>query len=125
MKPFCEVIVSDVMPAMRALVAKELMKKGLKQSEVSNLLGITQPAVSQYLGELRGYNVKMLQSNKKIMGMIRSVAEDIASKKFDSKKIHQKLCQICIKVRKEGMVCSLHASEYTSLKSSSCGMCKK
>jgi hypothetical protein len=36
MKPFCEIIVANILPAIRAVVAKELIEEyGLNQTEVS------------------------------------------------------------------------------------------
>jgi len=49
MKPFCEIIVAKILPAMRAIITKELMQTyGFNQTEVAQKLGITQPAISQY-----------------------------------------------------------------------------
>ncbi|TAL47322.1 transcriptional regulator, partial [archaeon] len=49
MKTLCEIVVSDIMPTLRALITGDLMKTyGFNQVEVSERLGITQPAVSQY-----------------------------------------------------------------------------
>ncbi|HUI40108.1 MAG TPA: helix-turn-helix domain-containing protein [Methanothrix sp.] len=49
MKFPCEIIVWDVLPSIRAAIAKELVKRGISQKEVSQMLGITPPAVSQYV----------------------------------------------------------------------------
>jgi predicted transcriptional regulator len=49
MKPPCELIVWYVIPTIRAELAKEMIKLGLSQKEVSERLGITQSAVSQYV----------------------------------------------------------------------------
>ena len=85
MKPFCEIIVAKILPAMRAIITKELMQTyGLNQTEAAKKLGITQPAISQYNRELRGYNVKLLQSNKKVIGEIKELAAAIASGKTKS-----------------------------------------
>ena len=46
----CEIVVKTVLPVMRAMVAKELIKVyNLKQVEVADLIGVTQAAVSQYV----------------------------------------------------------------------------
>lgn len=42
-----------MLPSIRAAVAEELVKRGLAQKEVSKLLGITAPAVSQYPDQRR------------------------------------------------------------------------
>jgi len=124
MKPFCDIIVSDVLPAMRALLAKELMHTyGLNQSETSKKLGITQPAISQYMRELRGNRVKILESNKKINRMIKKLAESIAKGKIKTAEANEKFCDICVVVRKEKLICKTHIASYPSMKS--CTICLK
>jgi uncharacterized protein len=45
-----EIESKSLIPAVRAILAKDLVKaKGLKEEEVAKLLGITQAAVSNYL----------------------------------------------------------------------------
>ncbi|MBI5133381.1 MAG: hypothetical protein HZA83_01580 [Thaumarchaeota archaeon] len=113
MKPFCEIIVSVVLPAMRALIAKELTQTyNLNQPEISRKLGITQPAVSQYRSEVRGQRVRLLQSNRKIMSLIQSLSHDIASDKVEAAQIHEKICKICRKIREEKIICQLHETAY-------------
>lgn len=57
MKPPCEIVVWYVIPSIRSKLAKELLKLGMKQKEISQLLEITQPAVSQYISDKRGHEI--------------------------------------------------------------------
>jgi hypothetical protein len=124
MKPFCEIIVADILPAVRAVVAKELIEEyGLNQTEVSKKLSITQPAVSQYKRELRGTGVKILRSNKKVMSSIKKLSRKIASGKINSREIHQNFCEVCLKIRKEKIICRVHAGAHPSL--AYCNICFK
>ena len=122
MKPFCEIIVSDVLPAMRAVLANEMSKTyGLSQVQISKKLGITQPAISQYIRELRGQRAKVILSNEKMMDLIKKLAHDIAVDKTDmgSKTLHKKFCLICRNIREEGLICKLHKDSWPSM-----GPCK-
>jgi len=120
MKPFCEVIVSDVLPALRAIIANEMAKSyGLSQVQISKKLGVSQPAISQYARELRGRKVKAILSNEETMKLIRKLSHDIALSDIDSKYIHKSLCAICKKIREEGLVCQMHTDMYPSI-----GPCK-
>jgi len=113
MKPFCEVIVASVLPSIRSLLAKELIVSyKLTQEEAAKLLGLTQPAISQYYRESRGTKVKILENSKKVMRMIRSLGNDIVTKKVDSRKIQQEFCKICKEVRREKLICKLHKDIY-------------
>ena len=55
MHPPCELMVETFLPAMRGLVAHELAKKGFSQSKISKLLGVTQPAINQYLAKPQNF----------------------------------------------------------------------
>ena len=62
---------SDFLPAMRALVAKELINNyGMTQTDVAKKMDMTQPAISYYLHELRGIKVKVLNKNEKVMDFV-------------------------------------------------------
>jgi len=109
MKPFCEIVVSSILPAVRVLITKELVQTyGLSQTKAASILGITQPAISQYSKELRGLRVQPLQTNKKVMNAIKKVSAEIASGNVKSVQLHEKFCEICEKIRKEKIVCRMH-----------------
>jgi len=102
MKLFCETAASDILPALRALLTKELTQTyALTQVEISKKLGITQPAISQYKRELRGHRVKTLASNEKIMDEIKKLSADISLGKIHSDEIQKRLCFICRKIMEE------------------------
>ena len=116
MKPFCEVIVTTVLPAIRSLITKELLTKyDLTQKEAAHLLGLTQPAVSQYSRESRGFKVKILEKQSDIMKVIDELSKDIVSKKIEPKEIQSKFCSICKKVRSTRIICHLHEEIYPSI----------
>lgn len=109
MKPFCEIIVSDVLPAVRVVLTNELSKTyNLSQTEISKKLGMTQPAISQYSRELRGHKTKIIRSNEKVMSIIKELAREIAMTEMDPRRLHKKFCEICKNIRKEGLICKLH-----------------
>ena len=59
MKPPCELVVWYVLPAIRSELAKSLLSLGMKQKDVSQLMDITQPAVSQYITDKRGSGINI------------------------------------------------------------------
>tara|TARA_Y100000310_G_C20552790_1_gene748985 strand:- start:875 stop:1192 length:318 start_codon:yes stop_codon:yes gene_type:complete len=48
-----ELIVSKVLPAIRAKLAMRLKETGVTQREIAEILGLTPPAVSQYMSGKR------------------------------------------------------------------------
>jgi len=95
MKPPCEVVVKDILPAIRAMLVKELIEHHhLSQVEVASKLGITQPAVSQYLRMLRGAGRDRILL-KNIEKYVQMLADDIARGKLKRKQIIERYCLIC------------------------------
>ena len=95
MKPPCEIIVWYVIPAIRSELAKELLKLEMKQKEVSELMDITQPAVSQYITDKRGSGI-CLKDNVK--GMIHGFAKDLYEGNASKIDLVPRVCKICKKV---------------------------
>lgn len=101
MKTYCEVVVSDFLPAVRALVTKELINNyGLTQTNVARKMGMTQPAISYYLHELRGAKVKILNKNEKLMDLVKKVSAEIAS--GNEKTVDMQ--EICKRLRDENIL---------------------
>ncbi len=95
MKFYCEIVVGEVLPALRALITNELIKNyDLTQQQVANKLGLTQPAISQYMKYLRGENGKKLQKNKKFMIIVKKFSKDIANGKMSSNDTMRKILEI-------------------------------
>ncbi len=90
----CETAVWHILPAIRSEVAKELVKCGLSQKEISERLGITQPAVSQYVTSKRGSNVTM---NNEVSVLIRSLAQDVAEE--SDVDLNGRMCEICTRIK--------------------------
>ena len=122
MKPFCEIVVQVVIPALRALLAKDLMKEhGLTQQETAKKLAVTQAAISQYQSDLRGYKVKTLEKNEKVMNEIKRLAFDLVKKDLNKIDASIRLCEICKIIRKEKLICALHKEACSSLEN--CEIC--
>ena len=87
-------VVWDVLPSIRAAIAVELVKRDLPQKEISKLLGITPPAVSQYVSKKRGYHIEF---GEEIKASISKLAEDLLEKKVDNPV--KRICEICRMMR--------------------------
>lgn len=105
MRPPCEIVVWYVIPSIRLELAKELLNLGMKQKEISELLDITQPAVSQYISDKRGHGIKF---NKEIMDQIKIFANDLKDGKLNQSGIISRICELCRRIKTEDVVCQLH-----------------
>jgi len=86
----CQKIVWDLVPAIRASLATELVKKGQSQAASAKLLGIAPSAVSQYISGKRGYRIEFQGETKE---MIEKLAQDLIENKADDFVV--RMCQIC------------------------------
>jgi predicted transcriptional regulator len=97
MKPPCEEISKNVIPTTRALLVKDLIERHkLSQVDVATRLGITQPAVSQYLRALRGTSrTKSLIKMSDYMESLTKFSDDIAAGKVRGSQISEMYCKLC------------------------------
>ncbi len=97
MKFPCEEIANKIIPAIRAEIAVKLAKEyGMKQIEISKILGITQGAVSHYISSYRGKEREIILKNPEIRKKIDEMAKLILNGEFEE----EKMCQICKILRK-------------------------
>lgn len=96
MKPPCEIVVWYVIPAIRSELAKELLNLGMKQKDVSKLMDITQPAVSQYITDKRGSGIKL---DDNVKDMIKEFARQLSEGEATKVDLIPKTCNICKNVK--------------------------
>jgi predicted fused transcriptional regulator/phosphomethylpyrimidine kinase/predicted transcriptional regulator len=73
-----EVVVDEFLPTFRALLAADLRDRGLTQSEVAELLGISQSAVSKYAhGEVSTND--RLAADDRVTDLVERLGEGLAS----------------------------------------------
>jgi uncharacterized protein len=100
MKSPCEGIVWDVLPSIRAAIAGELVKRGISQKDVSQMLGITPPAVSQYVSKKRGYNIEFREDIREAIGRL---ADDLIQKEVEN--LTSRICEICRSLQEDKAAC--------------------
>jgi len=96
MKPPCEIVVWYVIPAIRSELAKELLNLGMKQKDVSKLMDITQPAVSQYITDKRGSGIKL---DDNVKDMIKEFARQLSEGEATKVDLIPRTCNICKNVK--------------------------
>ena len=106
MKPPCEMVVWYVIPAIRSELAKDLLKLGMKQKTISELMDITQPAVSQYLTDKRGSGIEFNDDVKKL---IQDFADDLNDGTATKADIISRTCYICKRIKTEDILWQIHS----------------
>ena len=101
MRPPCEQVVKYVLPAVRSIVAKDLIENhGFTQVAAAKKLGTTQAAISHYMYSRRGDKwIDELKRNNIIMAKVNEVTSGITEEKYDSIHVVSKLCELCVTLR--------------------------
>lgn len=95
MDNFFELMSREVMPAIRALMAKKLIDNGFSQKESAERLGLTQPAISQYKRGMRGANIDSISRNPEVARMANGLAKRIATGQVTTREINLEMLDIC------------------------------
>ncbi len=95
----CEDFVVEFLPAVKATIVRKLYNEyDLSQVNISEILGITQPAVSQYLSGARGE----YPLDEKVEKTAKDVADEIyelySNEELTLRDIDELLCKVCRKI---------------------------
>ena len=90
-----------------ARVTKKLIENyKLSQNRVAFLLETTQPAISQYKRDERGFKDGIFKDNPSLIETIESIARKLASGEMSPEESNLEFCKICKMLHPEGM-CSI------------------
>ncbi|MDD5254147.1 MAG: helix-turn-helix domain-containing protein [Candidatus Nanoarchaeia archaeon] len=117
MKLVQEIEVWYTLPALRKQLTLELKELKLSQTEIAKILCIRPSAVSQYVKNKRATQFKFPESIKK---EIKKSALSLKNKKCG---LTEELNRLCIIIRQNGHLCSLHHQQEPTLKN--CRACLK
>ena len=98
----CQEIVWDIIPAMQAALAAELVSRGVSQINVAKALSVAPSAVSQYLSGKRGYRIVFDDDIKELIGRL---AEDINSGTITEDKSGEQFSITCPPLRASATCC--------------------
>lgn len=122
MKTPCELVVSKILPSLRASVVKELSgKHGMKQSDIARKLGITQASVSQYLSATRAGDIGLIEKFPKILVYAKDITDRIVAGEPRSE-WHGILCEACRDIREDDEFCKMHS---VVVNPAGCNICTK
>jgi predicted transcriptional regulator len=119
-----EIASKSVIPAIRAMVVRRLIKEhGMTQEQAARLLGITQPAVSKYVHKKRGIAIK-LEGIPNIDRAANRIALLLVSGKAGQVQIMSKMNEVSMRVRKSRLMCELHRRLEPELNLGTCRICE-
>ena len=118
MKPPCIIVVRYVLPALRVLIARELIEKhGLSRVRAAEKMELTPAAITQYLKKVRGETaVQLVESSDEAVKIISEMASDLSKGEASVYDVLQNICKICQIMRSEGLLCEMHKEMLPALK---------
>jgi uncharacterized protein len=103
----CEVAVKTVSPAIRALLAQTLLEKHeMKETQVAQVLGITQSAVSKYSNKVRGTTIP-IDNIPEVQEITNQMATLLLASPVQQMEVMKLFCQACTLIRSKGLMCPL------------------
>lgn len=103
----CEVGVKTVLPAVKAIMARSIVEKhGLNEKQTADLLGLSQSAVSRYVGRERGGNLLAVENTAEVVALIDQMVLALIKEPDNKAKVLKLFCETCIRIREKGLMCS-------------------
>jgi predicted transcriptional regulator len=118
MKPPCIIVVRYVLPALRVLIARELIEKhGLSRVRAAEKMELTPAAITQYLKKVRGETaIQLIESSDETVKIISEMASDLAKGEASVYDVLQNICKVCQIMRSNGLLCEMHKEILPALK---------
>jgi len=121
----CEVGVQTVLPAIRAVMARDLVEKhGMKEQQAAEILGLSQSAISRYTTKGRGNNLT-LENVPEVQTLIDQMINLLLHEKPKQTNAILKLfCQTCKIIREKGLMCELCQKKTQENLIETCNFCR-
>ncbi|MGE5533790.1 MAG: transcriptional regulator [Bacillota bacterium] len=121
----CEVGVKTVLPAVKAAMARSIVEKhGLNEKQTANILGLSQSAVSRYVGRERG-NLLEIETTAEVVALIDQMVSHLIEQPDKKREFLRLFCQTCQTIREKGLMCTYCHKEMPQDWAEKCFFCKE
>lgn len=117
-----------MIPAVRSILAQQLIKNyKFSQSDVAKLLGVTQPAINNYISGSRAKNeiIKKLKRDKQIMLMVNDIAKSLNRNHQFTPHCMSKYIELFNYARRSLLICGIHRGLERDIDDELCKTCEK
>ncbi len=119
MRPPCEIMVNQLLPALRALISQRLATEyGFTQNQIAKALGVTQASVSRGLKQIDRFEQYYTSDMRKAA---RDFAKKMSTERQPLDESIEQLCIFCQSQKIGGLLCRLHRIENPDLET--CEVC--
>ena len=122
-----EIESKSLIPALRAILAKDLAKThNIREDEISRLLGVTQAAVSNYIRGIRGDPklIEKLLEEKQVASMITDIGDNLASDNAYTPLSLSKFIGLCNYIKSSLLICDIHHNLESDIDEVVCKECE-
>ncbi len=121
----CEVGVKTVLPAVKAAMARSIVEKhGLNEKQTADVLGLSQSAVSRYVGRERG-NLLNLEGTTEVVTLIDQMVIHLIERPDKKIEFLNLFCKTCQTIREKGLMCTHCQKEMPPEWAEKCFFCKE
>ncbi len=118
MRPPCEIVIKEILPRIRAGVAQRLSDQDMSQNEIGESLGITQAAVSKYLGDAP-------EPDENLEALIEDLSMMILTGSNRPDRMVKAICKTCMYLRIGSSTCRRHRELIPVLEEVDCRTCSE
>tara|TARA_B100001971_G_scaffold129296_1_gene119305 strand:- start:241 stop:657 length:417 start_codon:yes stop_codon:yes gene_type:complete len=122
-----EIESKSLIPALRAILAKNLAKKHLiHEDQISKMLGVTQAAISNYIRGTRGDPklIEKLLAEKQVSEMITDISDNLASDRAYTPSSLSKFIGLCNYIKTSLLICDIHHNLESDIDDEVCKECE-
>ena len=122
-----EIESKSLIPALRAILAKDLAKNyNIREDQISQMLGVTQAAVSNYIRGIRGDPnlIEKLLQEKQVANMIAEITNNLASDKAYTPSSLSKFIGLCNYIKSSLLICDIHHNLESDIDDAVCKECE-
>ena len=122
-----EIESKTLIPALRAILAKDLANKyHIREDEISKMLGVTQAAISNYIRGTRGDPklIEKLLAEKQVSEMIDNITNNLSSDKAYTPSSLSKFISLCNYIKSSLLICDIHHNLESNIDDEICKECE-
>lgn len=122
-----EIESKSLIPALRAILAKKLAEDhGVREDEISKMLGVTQAAVSNYIRGTRGDPslIAKLLAEKQVATLINELTDNLSSDMAYTPSSLSKFIGLCNYIKSSLLICEIHHNLESDIDEKICKECE-
>ena len=122
-----EIESKSLIPALRAILAKDLANKHhIREDEISKMLGVTQAAISNYIRGTRGDPklIEKLLGDKQVTVMLDDISDSLSSDKAYTPSSLSKFIGLCNYIKSSLLICDIHHNLESNIDDEVCKECE-